>query len=144
MITQIRTEDTTRYVDGRLLRCVERRLLGRPLQAARQPSVIVAFTVIAVVTKYLRAIWGARTEGPRIAREVDVGMVPRGEVGIVVAGIALASGALSEEANAAVLGMVLATTMVSPYLIKAAFSRKKPANDASSEPDAALIRYGLT
>jgi len=107
--------------------------------------VIVAFTVIAViavVTKYLRAIWGARTEGPRIAREVDVGMVPRGEVGIVVAGIALASGAVSEDANAAVLGMVLATTMVSPYLIKAAFSRKKPANDASSEPDAAPSANG--
>jgi Kef-type K+ transport system membrane component KefB len=89
-----------------------------------KPSVllaIIALTAIAVVTKYLGAIWGARKEGKRIAREVGVGMVPRGEVGIVVAGIALAAGAVSEDVYAAVLGMVLATTIVSPYLIKFVF-----------------------
>ena len=84
---------------------------------------IVVFTAIAVVTKYFGAIWGARREGRRIAREVGVGMVPRGEVGIVVAGIALAAGAVTEDVYAAVLGMVLATTVISPYLIKAAFGR---------------------
>jgi Kef-type K+ transport system membrane component KefB len=86
---------------------------------------IIAFTAIAVVTKYLGAIVGARSEGKRIAREVGVGMVPRGEVGIVVAGIALAAGVVSEDVYAAVLGMVLATTILSPYLIKAVFSRHK-------------------
>ena len=86
---------------------------------------IAAFTAIAVVTKYLGAIWGARSEGKRIAREVGVGMVPRGEVGIVVAGIALAAGVVSEDAYAAVLGMVLATTVLSPYLIRAVFSRRQ-------------------
>jgi Kef-type K+ transport system membrane component KefB len=65
------------------------------LTSFAKPSVLLAigaFTAIAVVTKYLGAIWGARKEGRRIAREVGVGMVPRGEVGIVVAGIALAAG----------------------------------------------------
>jgi len=86
---------------------------------------IAAFTAIAVVTKYAGAIWGARSEGKRIAREIGVGMIPRGEVGIVVAGIALAAGALSEDVYAAVLGMVLLTTVISPYLIKAVFTRRK-------------------
>ena len=75
---------------------------------------IAAFTAVAVVTKYAGAIWGARKEGKRIAREIGVGMIPRGEVGIVVAGIALAAGALSEDVYAAVLGMVLLTTVVEP------------------------------
>ncbi len=105
-----------------------------------KPSVVLAivvFTMIAVVTKYLGAIWGARSEGRRIAREVGVGMVPRGEVGIVVAGIALAAGAVSEDVYAAVLGMVLATTIVSPYLIKAVFTGGRsaaPKADALLEP----------
>ena len=107
-------------------------------------ALIVAFTVIAVVTKYLGSLWGARSEGRRIAREVGVGMVPRGEVGIVVAGIALAAGAVTEDVYAAVLGMVLATTVISPYLIKAAFggrrgagtAPKRPPNGTSNEPSA--------
>jgi len=94
---------------------------------------IVAFTAIAVVTKYIGSIWGARREGRRIAREVGVGMVPRGEVGIVVAGIALAAGVVSEDVYAAVLGMVLATTVISPYLIKAVFGRRRTDGEAGGE-----------
>ena len=85
---------------------------------------IAAFTAIAVATKYAGSIWGARQEGRRVAREIAVGMIPRGEVGIVVAGIALAAGALSEDVYAAILGMVLLTTIASPYLIKAVFRRR--------------------
>ena len=87
-------------------------------------AAIVAFSVVAVATKYIGSLWGARAEGPRIAREVAVGMIPRGEVGIVVAGIALASGAVTEDVYAAVLGTVVVTTVVSPYLIKAVFTRR--------------------
>lgn len=94
---------------------------------------IVVFSTIAVATKYLGSIWGARSEGKRIAREIGVGMIPRGEVGIVVAGIALAAGAVTEDVYAAVLGMVLLTTIVSPYLIKAVFARRKHAS--GSDPD---------
>lgn len=105
---------------------------------------IVVFTAIAVVTKYLGAIWGARREGRRIAREVGVGMIPRGEVGIVVAGIALAAGAVTEDVYAAVLGMVLATTVISPYLIKAAFGDRRRGGEApgGAPKDPARIRPG--
>ena len=41
-------------------------------------------------------------------------MIPRGEVGIVVAGIALAAGALGDEIYAAFIGMVLVTTTPRP------------------------------
>ncbi len=66
-------------------------LMGTYLDFAAftKPSVLLAiavFTALAVVTKYLGGSIGARAEGPQIAREVGVGMIPRGEVGIVVAG----------------------------------------------------------
>ena len=114
------------------------------LASFAKPAVLLAiavFTSIAVATKYFGAIWGARREGRRIAREVGVGMIPRGEVGIVVAGIALAAGVVSEDVYAAVLGMVLATTIISPYLIKAAFGAprnggRKPDDSAARRPAA--------
>ncbi len=75
------------------------------------------------MTKYLGGSFGARAEGRQVAREVGVGMVPRGEVGIVVAGFALAEGAIADDVYAAILGMVLATTILAPFLIKAVFGR---------------------
>jgi Kef-type K+ transport system membrane component KefB len=58
-------------------------------------------------------------------------MVPRGEVGIVVAGFALAAGAIGDDVYAAMLGMVLATTILAPFLIKAVFGR-----DWTDDPEA--------
>ena len=84
---------------------------------------IFAFTAVAMATKYYGARLGARRENVRVAREVAVGMIPRGEVGIVVAGIALASGALGGKVYAAIIGMVLITTLTSPFLIKMVYGR---------------------
>jgi Kef-type K+ transport system membrane component KefB len=50
-------------------------------------------------------------------------MIPRGEVGIVVAGYALAAGAIDDAVYADILGMVLATTILAPFLIKLVFGR---------------------
>ena len=58
-----------------------------------------------------------------MAREVGVGMIPRGEVGIVVAGIALGTGVMSDDIYAAVIGMVLVTTIAGPFLIKLGYGR---------------------
>jgi Kef-type K+ transport system membrane component KefB len=103
-------------------------LMGTYLDFATfvKPSVllaIVVFTALAMATKYLGGSWGARAEGKQIAREVGVGMIPRGEVGIVVAGYALAAGAIDDAVYADILGMVLATTILAPFLIKAVFGR---------------------
>ena len=107
--------------------------------AFAQPSVLLAiavFTALAVATKYLGGSLGARSEGRRIAREVGVGMTPRGEVGIVVAGFALAEGAIGDDVYAAILGMVLATTILAPFLIKAVFGRTWTRDPEVLEDDA--------
>jgi Kef-type K+ transport system membrane component KefB len=93
-------------------------------------AAIVVFTVIAVVTKYVGGVVGARGERLATRREIGVGMIPRGEVGIVVAGYALAAGAIGDDVYAAILGMVLATTIMAPFLIRAVF-RPHPTDEAA-------------
>jgi len=50
-------------------------------------------------------------------------MVPRGEVGIVVANLGLVGGLLSEGTFSAVLVAVVVTTIVAPYLLQFAVPR---------------------
>ena len=45
------------------------------------------------------------------------GMVPRGEVGIVVANLALATGVVTGDLFAAMLVAVVLTTVAAPYLL---------------------------
>jgi Kef-type K+ transport system membrane component KefB len=90
------------------------------LGAILQPSVAVlavALTVAGVATKALGGYLGAFGSGRWGAIAVGVGMVPRGEVGIVVANLGLAAGLLSVEVFGAVLLAVVGTTVVAPYLL---------------------------
>ena len=54
-------------------------------------------------------------------------MIPRGEVGIVVAQIGLSLAAVSDAMYAVVLFMAVATTLAAPPLIQLAFSGEQPA-----------------
>jgi len=57
----------------------------------------------------------ARPLGRTEAAIVGVGMVPRGEVGIVVASIGAAEGVVDAELFAVVVGMAVLTTLVAPF-----------------------------
>ncbi|HSG12283.1 MAG TPA: cation:proton antiporter, partial [Gaiellaceae bacterium] len=85
----------------------------------RTLSLLIAFTAIAVVTKFAGAWLGARSLGAREARIVGIGMVPRGEVGIVIAGVAIAEGAVDDEFFAIVVGMSIITTLIAPLVLRA-------------------------
>ena len=54
---------------------------------------------------------------------VGVGMVPRGEVGLIFAQIGLLGGVLTQDVFSAVLIMVMATTLVTPPFLKVLFGR---------------------
>ena len=82
-------------------------------------GLLAAVTVVAVVTKFAGSWLGALRLGRGEAAIVGVGMVPRGEVGIVIAGIALAEGAVSDEFFAVVIGMSVLTTLLAPPLLRA-------------------------
>lgn len=75
-----------------------------------------ALTVLAVVGKVL-AGWAA--PWARFRRiVVGVGMIPRGEVGLIFADIGRRTGVLGAEVFNAVLLMVLVTTFIAPILLK--------------------------
>ncbi len=64
---------------------------------------------------------------------IGVGMIPRGEVGLVFAGIGSASGVIDKPLEAAIIIMVILTTFLAPPFLRIAFG--KPAEPpASGEP----------
>jgi Kef-type K+ transport system membrane component KefB len=96
------------------------------LSALRDPSILalaIALGVIGVITKSLGGMLGARSMGRWGSTAVGFGMVPRGEVGIVVANLALATGVVDAALFAAILVAVVITTVVAPYLLAWAVPR---------------------
>ena len=96
------------------------------LRTLTDPAVLVLVVVliaVGVVTKTIGGLIGAWPTGRWSATTVGFGMSPRGEVGIVVANLGLASGLLSPTAFSAVLVAVIGTTVVAPYLLAFAIPR---------------------
>lgn len=79
---------------------------------------LAAITVLAAAAKFVPAYLAARPLGRNEAMIVGVGMVPRGEVGIVVASIGAAEGVVDAELFAVVVGMAVLTTLVAPFGLK--------------------------
>jgi Kef-type K+ transport system membrane component KefB len=84
-------------------------------------SVAGALTVLAVLGK-VAAGWAAPWI-PFRRLVVGVGMIPRGEVGLIFADIGRRAGILNEAVFGAVLLMVMATTFVAPPGLKLLFGR---------------------
>ena len=77
-----------------------------------------ALTVVAVFGKLVAGL-GA---GGKINRwAVGIGMLPRGEVGLIFAGIGLSSAVISTAEYGAILAVVALTTLLSPLLLKRYF-----------------------
>jgi len=96
------------------------------LRALLDPQVAalaVGLAVVGIITKAAGGLLGARSIGRWGATAVGVGMVPRGEVGIVVANLGLAAGLLTGGLFSAIVVAVVLTTVVAPYLLAWAVPR---------------------
>ncbi len=100
------------------------------------------YTVLAVVAKLLGCGLPTLACGFNLrgALRIGVGMIPRGEVALIAAGIGLASGYLSKEVFGVAIMMTLLTTVLSPPLLVWAFNlkgsgvrRQQTERDAASE-----------
>jgi Kef-type K+ transport system membrane component KefB len=112
------------------------------LDAFREPStmlLVVLVTLLAVATKLLACGAGALSLGWRRAGQVGVGMVPRGEVGIVVAQIGLSLAVINEALFGVVIFMSIATTLIAPPFLKLLFASEPAAHGEIAAPDAGGI-----
>ena len=89
-------------------------------------ALLAGLTVLAVMTKFAGAFAGAIRLGRQRAALIGWGMVPRGEVGIVVAGLGLGAGAISSHLYSVVVGMAVLTTLMVPPLMAPLVRRAEP------------------
>jgi Kef-type K+ transport system membrane component KefB len=86
-------------------------------------------TTIAVVTKVAGGWLGARGLGRLPALAVGVGMVPRGEVGLIVASLGLGLG-LDPDLFGVVIAMTVVTTLLTPPVLAPLVRRAAPPGGA--------------
>jgi Kef-type K+ transport system membrane component KefB len=66
--------------------------------------------------------------------KVGVGMISRGEVGLIVAGVAISAQAISQSVYSAIVGMVMITTIITPILLKLVYDRDERKQSAPQVP----------
>ncbi len=92
----------------------------------------LAITVLAIAGKLLGCGLGAWSLGRGAALIVGVGMVPRGEVGIIVAMLGLRLHAIPESMYALVIFMSVVTTLAAPPVLRILFRERLPAPEMAS------------
>ncbi len=106
------------------------------VEAMIRPAVIglaAALLFVGVVGK-LASAWG--TAGLAVDRLlVGIGMIPRGEVGIIFASIGLAEGILGDDQYAALLIVILVSTLITPPLLRWRVAGLRTTLDASVDDD---------
>jgi Kef-type K+ transport system membrane component KefB len=86
-----------------------------------------ALTVLAVGGKFASVAYDAGEIGRRPALRVAAGLVPRGEVGIIVALTAYVAGLITADLYTAIVVMAIVTSALGPYLLSRLFLEKAPA-----------------
>lgn len=96
-------------------------VLNPAIPSNREGLIMAAFLVVVAIVG--KVVTGLTVFGqPNINRlAIGVGMIPRGEVGLVFAGVGSASGVLSKPLEAAIIVMVILTTFVAPPLLRLVF-----------------------
>ena len=92
---------------------------------SRPATALLALAILAaaIVSKFIGCGLGAWKLGKTDALRVGVGMIPRGEVGMVVAQIGLGFGIIRQDVYGVVVFMSVASTIVAPPLIKIAYRK---------------------
>ena len=102
-------------------------LRGINLEVLYLSGIVIA---IAIITKLvgcgLPALIFLRNKGR--AMRVGIGMISRGEVGLIVAGVGVSSGALSTDVYTTVIIMVALTTIITPIWLKIVYRKDENRN----------------
>ena len=99
---------------------------------------VVTMIVVAVVSKILGAGLGARLSGftNLESLQLGVGMMSRGEVGLIVATLGISEGLINPGVFSAVVGVVIVTTLLTPPALRSLFTRDVSTNTMSQSKEA--------
>lgn len=86
----------------------------------------IVLTIVAIVSKIIGSGLGAQLSGfTRLnSLRLGIGMVSRGEVGLIVAAFALTEGLLTADTFSIVVFMVIVATLVTPPLLRLVYSER--------------------
>ena len=85
--------------------------------------ILASGLVLAAILGKLVSGFGANRKDDRLL--IGIGMLPRGEVGLVFASIGRTLGVISDDLFSAIVLMVMITTFIAPPLLKARYANKK-------------------
>lgn len=91
--------------------------------------------IVAVVTKLFGCgipamlFLKSKTQGMR----VGIGMISRGEVGLIVAGVGVTTGAMTSEVYSTIVIMVAVTTIITPIWLKMEYRKEQKKDDNPSK-----------
>ena len=97
----------------------------------------IALVIVAIISKMIGcgipAVYflKSRSKGAK----VGYGMISRGEVGLIVAGVAISAEAITQSTYAAILGMIMITTLLAPLLLRRAYDKDPPEEAILTEDD---------
>lgn len=97
---------------------------------------LAVVVLLAVAGKFIGCGLAAWPLGRKPALIVGVGMVPRGDVGIIVASLGQQAGAISNEIYAVIIAMVLLTSVIAPPMLALLLMRESgDANECENNQD---------
>jgi len=96
---------------------------------------LIVVVVVAILSKIIGCGLGARLGGESLHSSIQIGtgMVSRGEVGLIVATVGLNQGLVDQSLFSVMVLMVLATTLVTPILLKVVFSDHREVEQLEDE-----------
>ncbi|MEY8459413.1 cation:proton antiporter [Lactococcus ileimucosae] len=85
-----------------------------------QPFLILFFTLLAVLTKFIPAYFIGKSTGLSTSESalVGTGMVSRGEMALIIAQIGLASQVINSDIYSELVIVIILSTLIAPFLIK--------------------------
>jgi Kef-type K+ transport system membrane component KefB len=98
-------------------------VLNPAIPENRAGLLIAIFLVVVAIAGKLVTGWTVFGKPNINPLAIGVGMIPRGEVGLVFAGIGSASGAINKPLEVSIIIMVILTTFLAPPFLRVAFGK---------------------
>ena len=110
---------------------------------SRSALVVAGFLFLVAIVGKIAAGWSFIIDKPTNRLVVGLGMMPRGEVGLIFLGLGTSAGLLTPSLEAAILLMVIGTTFLAPVLLRVVLKDKPPSGGNSIPDEVAADPVGL-